>query len=312
MAGTKDLPCTAGAAGFAVELALADGPVPTGLPPLAGLLCERLFGAPRADGRAGLFSLARSGAWQLGAARVDPRGNIAQATHRLYDSLLAATEGRRLARIWNYVPAINVPERDGLETYRAFCRGRSLAFEAAFGREFREVIPAASAVGTDAAELTVVFAATTGMLRHFENPRQVPAWDYPPEYGPRPPSFARATVAADAAGGDMVFISGTAAIRGHASVAPGDTGEQLACTVENLREISCACGLGPDMARGRAGTRHFKVYLRQAGDLPTVRAALERGLVTPRDQVSYLRSDICRRELNIEIEATITGVGIEG
>lgn len=307
MAGSDDLPLTAGGAGFQVELAPGDGPVPTGLPCLAGPTGERLFAAPTAAGRAGHFALTRSGPWLLGAARIDPCGDIEQATHRLYDSLLAAARGLRLARIWNYVPAINAPERDGLETYRAFCRGRSLAFETAFGREFREVIPAASAVGTDAAELTVVFAATSGALRHFENPRQVPAYEYPPEYGPRPPSFARATVVPDTTAGSVVFISGTAAIRGHASVAPGAVVQQLDCTVENLREISAACGLGPDLAAGKCRERHFKVYLRRAADFAVVRAGLEQALVTPADRVSYLRSDICRRELDVEIEATLLG-----
>lgn len=299
---------------FGVGLNPAEEIVPTGLPVLQGRSVEAFFDGVAAVDRAGLFRLSRGTEWLLGAARVVPAaGTSIEATARLiYEALFAAARGWRLARIWNYVPAINEPDVGGLERYRAFSRGRSLAFEREFGPGFWTAIPAASAVGTDAAELTVVFAATTRAPRHVENPRQVPAYEYPPEHGPRPPSFARATVVPAAAGRADVFVSGTAAIRGHTTVAPGETLPQLACTLENLREISSACGIGPDLARGRAGVRHFKIYLRHAADLPAVRALLEREWLEPADRASYLRSDICRRELNVEIEATLLGAAVAG
>ena len=264
-------------------------------------------------GQAGMFRLSCVSGWLLGvasAARVAEAG-IESTAWRLYQSLFVAARGWNLARIWNYVPAINEADAGGLERYRAFSRGRSLAFESEFGPGFHAAIPAASAVGTDAPELTVAFVATRGTPRHVENPLQLPAYEYPPEHGPRPPSFARATVVPrESAGRVDVFVSGTAAIRGHATVAPDATLPQLACTLENLREISVACGIGSDLARGRAEARHFKVYLRHAADLPTVRAVLERELLAPTDAVSYLRSDICRRELNVEIEATLLGAAV--
>ena len=295
---------------FGVGLNSAEEIVSTGLPVLHGRPVESFFGEATGIGQTGPFRLSRTADWLLGAASVAPvAGEGFESTvWRLYESLFAAVRGWKLARIWNYVPAINAPDVDGLERYRAFSRGRSQAFEREFGPGFRVAIPAASAVGTDAPELTVVFAATRATPRHVENPLQVPAYDYPPEHGPRPPSFARATVVPLPAGERAdVFISGTAAIRGHATVAPDETLPQLACTLENLREISSACGIGPDLARGRAEARHFKVYLRQAADLPAVRAVLERELLKPADNVSYLRSDICRRELDVEIEATLLG-----
>ena len=294
----------------ALQVAFApsmDPGVSTGLPVLAGQAVERVFPGAEPAGRAGPFSLYRSDEWLLGAATVPTGGIMELATRELYAALFAMTRGLNLARVWHYVPAINRPEAGGLEVYRAFSRGRSVAFEAEFGRDFHRVVPAASAVGTDAARLTLVFAATARAPRHVENPGQVPAYDYPAEYGPRPPSFARATVVPAADGRVDVFISGTAAIRGHATVAPDATLPQLACTIGNLREISAACGAGPDLACGRAQARHFKVYLRCAVDRPSVQEALERELLAPTDAVSYLRSDICRRELDVEIEATLLG-----
>ena len=305
-------PTVAGLPLFGVGFAPAAASFPTGLPVLDGCPVERIFGVAESAGRSDPFALWRAGDWLLGAAAVPAADDIEGAARALYAALFAAAAGRSLARIWNYVPAINELGPGGLEHYRAFNHGRSLAFEAAFGPGYRAVMPAASAVGTDAGELVVCFAASARPPRHVENPRQVPAYDYPPEHGPRPPSFARATVVPGAAGRADVFISGTSSIRGHATVAPGDTLRQVECTLENLRGISAACGIGEELARGGVQARHFKVYLRQTEDLAPVQAVLERELLGTADSVTYLRSDICRRELNVEIEATLIGAAIDG
>ena len=138
----------------------------------------------------------------------------------------------------------------------------------------------------------------------MENPLQVPAYDYPREFGSRAPSFARATIVTN---GEQptIFVPGTSAIRGHATVAPDNTRQQLNCTLENLSELSAACGLGPQLDAGLGVTRHFKVYVRHADDQPWVAAALEERLLQLGDLVSYLQADICRAQLNVEIEATL-------
>jgi enamine deaminase RidA (YjgF/YER057c/UK114 family) len=203
------------------------------------------------------------------------------------------------------VPAINEISAHGLENYRAFCRGRSIAFETAYGHEFTRRLPAASAVGIGRSECIVAFLASETLPRHYENPHQTPAYLYPLEHGPKSPSFARASVVTtDTA--TTHFISGTAAIRGHLSIAPNDTAAQTACTVGNLRGISNACGLGEDLGRSTATHRSFKVYLRHATDFAPVADFLGANLLNVRDTVTYLQADICRRELNVEIEAVVT------
>lgn len=275
-----------------------------GLPVLAGEPVENLFPAAKPLGRHGSLSLSQAGEWLLGTASVELQPDLEEATRRLYADILTASRHLHLARIWNYVPQINAAGPAGLENYRAFCRGRSLAFEAHHGADFRAHLPAASAVGHAGSALTVVFAATPHSSRHLENPLQVPAYDYPPEHGPRPPSFARATVVPTRPA-PTVFISGTAAIRGHATIAPGDLANQLACTLENLREISRACGLGPDLDAGPRSVRHFKVYLRHPADFAASAAFLNEHLLRPDDRVSYVQADICRASLCVEIEATL-------
>jgi len=277
-----------------------------GLPVLAGLTEESFFSDAQFTGQSGAFRLFQAGPWQLGGATVSIADGLEQATRDLYATIFTATQGLTLARIWHYVPGINEPGTAGLENYRVFCRGRSLAFEHHHGPGFKTLLPAASAVGTRSSALTIVFAASTLVPRHVENPLQVSAYDYPADYGPRSPSFARATLVTGNPA-DTVFISGTASIHGHATVGPHQLQPQLECTLKNLRSISQACGLGADLDRAGSSTRHFKIYLRHAADQPATAEFLQRHLLSPSDRVSYVHADICRQALLVEIEATLFG-----
>ncbi len=283
------------------------GLLDVGLPLLAGQRVEQLFQSARTTGKKGAFALFQMDDWTLGAATISSAADLEGSARQLYRDLFAASQGLYLARIWNYVPAINEAGAGGLENYRLFCRGRSLAFEENYGNRFKAMLPAASAVGCSSGALTVLFVASSNDPKHIENPLQVPAYEYPADYGPRSPSFARATVV-DGKKGKTVFISGTAAIRGHATVAPGKLHAQLDCALENLREISAACGLGAALDRNGGSERHFKVYLRHASDLAPVAARLEKEFLTPEDRVSYVQADICREALCVEIEATLFNV----
>jgi hypothetical protein len=282
--------------GFGLELQI---------PLLGGDAREVLFAGPGLpDPHPGL-SLFNCGELRVGCvteAVTDERALAAQS-QALYRRVLAAAHGTHLFRIWNYVPRINALS-DGFENYRAFCQGRSLAFEATEGTGFQAVLPAASAIGTHDGHLSVVFVGGAAAPRHFENPEQVPAYRYPLEHGPRAPSFSRASVV-QTGGRTFAFISGTAAIKGHHTVGAGSLAAQLDCTLDNLRLISRATGLGEDLAPGPGRRRHFKVYLRHAADLATVRARLEQSLLQPADEVVYLQADICRAALDLEIEATL-------
>jgi chorismate lyase/3-hydroxybenzoate synthase len=286
------------------------------VPVLAGEAAETLFGDLAKCDEAGGFELfGGAGDWLIGVRMEPVAADIGAQTESIYREMLALVNarGRRLARVWNYVPRINATSAEGLETYRVFCRGRALAFERA---GWSGPLPAASAVGGAAGVLAVVFAATRAEPMARENPEQVPAYEYPADYGPRSPSFSRAMqVSAD--GRKWTFLSGTAAIKGHETQAEGDLAGQIACTLDNLRLVSRECGLGEDLGAervvaGGAGEgveRHFKVYLRDAAKLAEARAALEGegGLLRAGDRVTWLHADICRADLEIEIEATVIG-----
>jgi len=281
-----------------------------GMPVLAGEKEETLFCEAQSMGMVGDFELQQAGRWRVGRISVVAASGLAEATSEVYAGLFTAVGKQHLCRVWHYVPRINEPGPEGLENYRAFCHGRSLAFEKNFGTGFEHRLPSASAVGTEDDRLTIVFAACETEPRHFENPEQVSAYKYPKKHGPRPPSFSRASLVPVVDGLADVFISGTAAIEGHETVSPGDTAGQIERTVRNLRLISKTCGLDDDLGAKRGGVRHFKVYIRRANELAQIKAALEQTLLLPADRVSYLRSDICRAELTLEIEATLMGVRV--
>jgi chorismate lyase/3-hydroxybenzoate synthase len=277
-----------------------------GLPLLGGDSRVAIGGPAEPVAPEGDISLWRGAGTLVGLARVDPGDDLEGATGRIYSGMLRAARGMNLHRIWNFVPHINGAGPAGMENYHAFCRGRSVAFESALGAGFASSLPAASAVGTAKPEITVVFLAGSAAARHFENPSQVPAYRYPPEHGPRPPSFARATVVENGSRWDA-FVSGTSAVVGHETVAPHDTLGQVDCTLENLGLISAACGLGPRLGADTGCTRHFKVYLRNGADLAAVARRVEGRLLRPGDRVSYLGADICRAALNVEIEVAVRG-----
>jgi hypothetical protein len=51
----------------------------------------------------------------------------------------------------------------------------------------------------------------------------------------------------------------------------------------------------------------LRIYLRRSADLDAARSVVEDRLLESGDDVVWLRSDICRADLDIEIEATVVG-----
>ncbi len=296
------------------RLEFGSGPLPRGairgapalhvpLPVLEGPDSDLILAAAEPE-LAGGFTLFRAGSRLAGFWRATPEQNLESGAREAYRELLSLLGGCRIYRAWNFVPHINAVEA-GLENYQRFCRGRSLAFEDHFGAGFSRQLSAASAVGTTDRSLAIAFLAGRETPRHFENPAQVPAFGYPPQYGPRPPSFARAT-AVRAGATEQIFISGTAAIRDHRTVGAGDLAVQLACTLDNLRLIAAAAGAGEELGAGHGWRRTFRIYLRRRSDFVPTRARLESDLLRPDDAAQYVEAEICRADLLIEIEATLT------
>lgn len=250
-------------------------------------------------GQVGGVSYTSTQDWLLGEVRLQ-QGNktLQDLTQQAYCALFNATEALNfphLVRCWNYFSDMTELE-EGLERYQHFNIGRQKAF-VDHQRSLTFGVPAASAMGTLGDEFVVHFLATRTPVRALENPRQVSAYHYPARYGPRSPTFSRATLVHD-----TLFISGTASIVGHASVHPGDVVEQ---THEILRNIQALLDEANQGAEGpwTMGRLLCKVYVRHAKDAPLIERVLaQKGL----SRFICLLGDICRPELLLEIEATGT------
>jgi chorismate lyase/3-hydroxybenzoate synthase len=225
-----------------------------------------------------------------------------------FGALLDLVEERsypHLLRVWNFLPGIN-DEQDGVERYRLFNVGRVTAFERRYGAAAAEArFSASSAVGTRGDRLFTFFAASREAPEHLGNPRQLHAYRYPPEYGPRAPSFSRATVApAELERG--LFLSGTAAIQGHESRHGGCLEGQAGETLRNVESLLASAGEGGSRARSLADFDLIRVYLRDPAAEEPVRRLLEPllGRATP---LVLVHADICRRELLLELEGVCLG-----
>ncbi len=266
--------------------------------------------APLVDaGRCGSVHWRYDGHWLFGSLEFDEAREaegmqaLAQRAYRDVFDTLARTGCEHLLRLWNYLPDINA-DGGGLERYRQFNLGRQQAFFDAQHPAF-EGAPAACALGTQGGPFCVHFLAGHTRPLQVENPRQVSAYHYPSEYGPRSPSFSRAAVFDAGAGRVALLISGTASIVGHASLHAGDVQAQTRETLTNLDAVLSA-------ARARSTARFeldrlaLTVYVRRAGDAPAVlallAAALGENAAALRDAV-VLQGDVCRSELLVEIEA---------
>lgn len=250
-------------------------------------------GDPVTRGSQGAISFARTDHVLLGTLGRDA-SDIEAAGEWAFNQIIefARTSGYpHLLRIWNHVGDINEIQ-EGTERYRSFCAGRYESF-ARHGYALRTDLPAASAVGMRGHGYQAYFIASRTPGVQIENPRQVSAYDYPPQYGRRSPSFSRGTVLRN---GDesLVFIAGTASIVGHETKHHGDACKQTAETINNIALVLQAAEMTLD------NLVMAKAYVRRAEDCDAVRNHLRSALGdTP---VLYLLADICRADLLVEVE----------
>lgn len=246
---------------------------------------------------------ASDGTLMFGALQVEEssHGGIAGAAEYAYAQLLQTLPVHgypHLLRIWNYLDAITEGEGDD-ERYRQFCIGRARGI----GTIDAGTLPAATAIGRldGVRVLQVYWLAAREPGTPLENPRQVSAWQYPRQYGPQSPSFARGMLAAPGSALPLL-LSGTASVVGHATLHGEDTLRQLEETFANLDAL-----VGTARARLPALPAHFgtgsrlKVYVRDAADIPAIRQALARHL-PPEVPYIVLHAEVCRRDLRVEID----------
>jgi hypothetical protein len=202
-----------------------------------------------------------------------------------------------VVRQWNYVEGV-LATRGG---YGGLNDARARAYSRA---EFPAGFPAATGIGQATGGVVVEFFALDApesvRVTPLSNPRQVDAHRYSADvlgdakFAP-PPLFERAK-SVEAGGRGILFVSGTAAVIGERSVAPGDVREQTRIAIENLRLVL------PD---GRLSS--LRAYVRRSRDIPVVRRACEAAFGPI--PALCVRADVCRDELLVELEGARCGGG---
>src|SRR5579871_219200 len=229
---------------------------------------------------------------------------LEQATLAAYGQIfevLRSSGHGHLIRVWNYLPDIN-REAGGEERYRQFNGARQRAFRAS-GRPIAGNVPAASALGSPAGSpLSIYFLASREAPALIENPRQTSAYHYPRRYGVHSPSFSRACMLARSSGTNL-FVSGTASIVGHESLHAGDVVAQTQETLANIAALIEEANRMAGAPRYSLEGLKFKVYVRRPQDLEVIARTLT-AAVRPDAPIVYLKADVCRTDLLVEVEAT--------
>ncbi|MHB1084391.1 MAG: chorismate transformation enzyme, FkbO/Hyg5 family [Thiobacillus sp.] len=232
----------------------------------------------------------------------DARSPLQATTEAAYLAIFELLEARgyHALRFWNYFPAIN-RESHTMERYRQFNIGRQDAF-LTHGRSVVDKVPAACALGSASGSLHIAFLATRANVVGVENPRQLSAYHYPSQYGPRSPTFARAGLV-NLSGRDMLFVSGTASIVGHQTQHHDDVAAQTRECLHNIAAIVAEANRQAPDADFRLDQLAYTVYVRHAENLAAVRHEMAQFIKAP-VSVVFLQADVCRAELLVEIEAS--------
>lgn len=273
----------------------------TGMPVLAGNIIEEAIVSHNSTVKSyqnGLLNISATDDLILLSYQQPSQSDIEQQSYDVYAAILHHCESlgfKHLMRSWNYFKDINKGTGDN-ERYRLFCQGRYRAFE-----QFnigKQDFPAASALGNHSDSFVVYVLASKTANIHIENPEQTSAFEYPKNYGPQSPSFARATLCPQFG---KFFVSGTASIKGHESLHTGDVSRQLIMVLDNIDKLAehtehtHQLKLTPDW---------LKVYVRHKEDLTAVKALLS--TLKPNIPALFLHADICRQELLVEIETSFS------
>ena len=281
----------------------AKSPLAVACAPLAGPPAEAWLAGPISESAETFGAAWAHGEhYALVAIVVEESGDdIEAAAACAYERLLVAVRPSAhpyLLRIWNYFAAINRGEGDE-ERYRQFCVGRAGAVDGMFN----DPPPAATAIGTagEPGRLQVVALCSRAPAIALENPRQTPAWRYPREHGPVAPGFSRGAVLDADTATPRLLVSGTASIVGHVSQHVGDCAEQLRESLRNLEALMAEAAAKTGRTFGVANCEALRVYLRHDADLAAAQSVMAGSGITS-DRISYLRGDVCRRELDVELE----------
>lgn len=240
-----------------------------------------------------------------------------------FDSLDRLLKSERMdfshvVRQWNYIE--NFLETRSIQegkrqNYQIFNDFRSIFYGEA---EFANGYPASTGIGmfTGGAilECIAMKPASDIFIAPVSNPLQSDAHAYSQDVlegdsgqgfeKKAPPLFERAKIIVQGNSG-IIFVSGTAAVRGQDTIPEKDIHSQTLATIENIDMLISAKNLlsiGVDVGPNRPQLSQLRAYVKRDEDLPQVKSICRDHYGDIPSQ--YVISDVCRAALLVEIEGT--------
>ncbi|MFN8206609.1 MAG: hypothetical protein U0T82_04285 [Bacteroidales bacterium] len=222
-----------------------------------------------------------------------------------------------ILRQWNYIEQITGVEKvsqSDNQHYQIFNDVRSDFYRRA---SFTNGYPAATGIGTDFGGISIEIMACRfqqdDRMIPVKSPVQKDAYSYTrdvlalntslPE-NRTTPKFERAKVW-QFSGGSLIFISGTAAIKGQDSDRQS-AAHQTQMTIENILQLISPANLLHNgvSSQSQPKLRQLRIYVKYRDDLPQVKEVCTRYF--PDIPSVYVQADVCRPELLVEIEGVAT------
>lgn len=217
-----------------------------------------------------------------------------------------------IVRQWNYIEKIT-QLADNNQNYQEFNDARSRFYQKT---EWKDGFPAATGIGIEYGGVIVDLDAiyTNGSdikIVPLNNSLQVAAHDYSDAVlvatkdekcgSATTPKFERGKLVLSGTEG-TIYISGTAAIRGEMSLKNMGIGEQTRITLENIEhliseETLANSGTG---VFGKVEISSLRIYLKEESFFEPCKRIVDENY--PGVPAVYLKADICRDELLVEIE----------
>ena len=208
-----------------------------------------------------------------------------------------------LVRTWFYIGGL-LEEEKGMVRYDILNSIRDRFYDHIWHE--KKDYPASTGIGMAGEGIIMegiaIIPSSDISIKRIENPLQISAYNYKTKYSPK---FCRAVFLESKYSGIM-FISGTASIRKDKVMFPDDVEKQTIVTIENIKELISRKNLsryGIDWKTCIEDIKFIKVYIKEKKLFPKVKNICKSyfGNIPQ----LYLKADICRKELLVEIEAIL-------
>lgn len=233
-----------------------------------------------------------------------------EAAFRQAEQILAK-EGMDFSNVyrqWNYIERITDFDRlsDGRKQHYQILNDVRSAYYAR--AQFANGYPAATGIGMDTGGIVLDLIASRGKnIKQIPivNPDQLDAHRYTQEVlvgdalrenaAKTTPKFERAKYV-ECAYNHSLYVSGTAAIKGENTIPSDDIREQTRITLDNIAKLHYNDS-------EKWAYRHMRAYVKDPDDIPAVEEICRQyfGDIP----MQYLKADVCRDNLIVEIEAEI-------